>query len=268
MADLSGKESEPMNTPNWTELLTDAINKPGRLLAAYSFFHNYSIGNQVLAFAQCEGRGIEPGPINTYPGWQKLNRQVKKGEKALVLCQPLKFKDRENPEALRVGFVYKPRWFALSQTEGEPVEMPVIPAWSKELALSTLGITEIAFDHTDGNVQGFARKSSIAISPIAALPHKTLFHELGHVILGHTSESDFADAETTPRSLREVEAESVALICCETLELEGADFCRGYVQNWLQGSDEIPERSAQKIFGAADRILKAGAPPVERGSDQ
>jgi hypothetical protein len=41
------------------------------------------------------------------------------------------------------------------------------------------------------------------------------------------------------------------------LELPGAEFCRGYIQNWLKG-DTIPESSAQKIFGAADRILKAG----------
>jgi hypothetical protein len=51
---------------------------------------------------------------------------------------------------------------------------------------------------------------------------------LGHVILGHTTEADFADDETTPRSLREVEAESVALLCCESLGLEGTEFCRGY----------------------------------------
>jgi hypothetical protein len=97
----------------------------------------------------------------------------------------------------------------------------------------------------------------VAISPLAALPHKTLFHELAHVELGHTAEADFNDTEHTPRNLREAEAEAVALILCESLQLEGAEYCRGYIQNWLKG-DTIPEKSAQKIFGAADRILKAG----------
>jgi hypothetical protein len=106
-------------------------------------------------------------------------------------------------------------------------------------------------------VQGFAQKRSIAISPIAAMPHKTLFHELAHIVLGHTTESDFHDDEPTPRDLREVEAESVALLLGESLQLSGAEFCRGYIQNWLQG-DVISEKSAQRIFGAADRILKAG----------
>jgi hypothetical protein len=68
--------------------------------------------------------------------------------------------------------------------------------------------------------------------------------------------------------LREVEAEAVALLCCEALTLEGTEYCRGYIQNWLCPSigynrDAIPETSAQKIFHAADQILKAGRPLVE-----
>jgi hypothetical protein len=109
----------------------------------------------------------------------------------------------------------------------------------------------------DGNVMGYATGRQFAISPLSPLPHKTLFHELGHLILGHTTESSLSDSEHTPRSLREVEAEAVALLLCESIRLPGADFCREYIQNWLR-SDVIPEKSAQKIFGAADRILRAG----------
>jgi hypothetical protein len=43
----------------------------------------------------------------------------------------------------------------------------------------------------------------------------------------HTAESTQAETETTPRSLREAEAESVALLCCEALGLPGAEECRG-----------------------------------------
>jgi hypothetical protein len=74
---------------------------------------------------------------------------------------------------------------------------------------------------------------------------------------------EFADTEATPRNLREVEAESVALLCCESLNLEGSAYCRGYIQNWMQG-EVIPDESARRIFRAADKILKAGA-PVEEG---
>jgi hypothetical protein len=53
----------------------------------------------------------------------------------------------------------------------------------------------------------------------------------------------------------------VAMICCASLNLAGDAECRGYIQSWL-GKERIPERSAQRIFKAADTILKAGRPPV------
>jgi antirestriction factor ArdC-like protein len=172
------------NQTKWTELLSQAVSKPGLILKAYSAFYGYSLGNQLAAVIQCGMRGIEPGPINTYPGWQSLNRQVKKGEKAIWRCMPLAAK-RENEQGEKEqfikAFVWKPRWFVLSQTEGEPVEMPEIPTWDKARALAALNITETEFTHTDGNVQGYAKGREIAISPLAAMPHKTLFHEAAHL---------------------------------------------------------------------------------------
>jgi hypothetical protein len=163
----------------------------------------------------------------------------------------------ETDEAFATSFIFKPRWFVLSQTEGEEFQLPAAPAWNADTALTNLGITRIPFTDTDGNCQGYARKREIAINPVAQLPSKTFLHETAHVVLGHTSEADFTDTERTPKNLREVEAESVALICSEALGFEGAEFCRGYIQNWL-GTDTIPEASAKKIFGAAQRILAAG----------
>src|SRR5438128_11981366 len=129
------------------------------------------------------------------------------------------------------------------------------------------------FTMLDGNAQGYARPGrKIAVSPVAALPRKTLFHELGHVILGHCDEKDFSESEITPRDVREVEAEAVALLCCESLGLEGAEYSRGYIQDWLYegngyNADAIPEKSAQKILRAADQILRAGRPSRERAAE-
>jgi hypothetical protein len=98
--------------------------------------------------------------------------------------------------------------------------------------------------------------------PVAELPHKTRFHELPHVALGPTSEAEagLTDSEMSPRSLREVEAEAVALVCLEVLGLPGADHCRGYIEHWNQqrALETITERCAQRILKAADQILKAG----------
>jgi len=245
------------NSISWERLLAEAITKPGLLAAAYNAFHSYSIGNQVLAMVQCQQRGITPGPIATFQAWKEKGRFVKKGEKALMLCMPVTRKNQDDETF--TSFIYRNRWFVLSQTEGQEIEQPVPPTWDKERALAELGIGEIEFDYTDGNIMGYAKKRSIAVSPLAFAPFKTLFHELAHVTLGHTEELDFSDSDSTPKNLREVEAESVALILCESLNLPGAEYCRGYIQNWLSG-DVIPEKSAQKIFRAADRILKAGGP--------
>src|SRR5437667_8670417 len=78
----------------WGELLRDAVEKPGRLLEAYTAFHNYSFGNALLALEQCIRRKIEPGPLNSYRGWLTLKRQVLKGEKGLCLCMPVTDKKR------------------------------------------------------------------------------------------------------------------------------------------------------------------------------
>jgi antirestriction protein ArdC len=256
-----------MATPNFTTLLQEAVNQPGTIMRAYSAFHNYSLGNQLLALVQCQLRGIEPGPINTFPKWQDLKRHVKKGEKALTLCMPVTVKRKETndagdeQDASFTTFVYKSRWFVLAQTDGEAMQLPRMPTWNADKALSALDIQRVAFTHTDGNCQGYAKQRAIAVSPIAQAPYKTLLHECAHVMLGHTSEADFNDSELTPRNLREVEAEAVALLCCEALDLEGADFCRGYIQEWIKrGTDSaIPEKSAQKILKVADQILTAGA---------
>jgi hypothetical protein len=132
-----------------------------------------------------------------------------------------------------------------------------IAEWNEQTALVALKIERIPFEDLDGNTQGYAKRGrKIAISPIAAQPSKTLFHELAHVALGHCDEGDLSDTETTPRNIREVEAEAVALLCCESLGLPGAEY-RGYIQSWSHGQT-ISERSAQRIFRAADQILRAG----------
>ena len=69
---------------------------------------------------------------------------------------------------------------------------------------------------------------------------KTTFHQLAHIELGHTSEA-VQDSEALPRSLKEVEAESVALLCLGIVGNGGAEYCRGYIQNWLSGAT-IPEQ--------------------------
>jgi antirestriction protein ArdC len=248
----------------FADLLHSAVTEPGIISTAYRQFHAYSIGNQLLAWAQCLERGIQPGPLATFLRWKELGRHVRKGEKAITLCMPVTVKrtiervDESKDPAVYTRFVYKPHWFALAQTEGTDVPPTPIPAWDAARALAALDVTEVPFEATDGNVMGFARARTISISPLNPMPHKTRFHELAHVLLGHTSEGEQADDERTPRNLRECEAEAVALLCCAVLDLPGVEYSCGYIQSWWGQGNPIPERSAQRVLKVADQILKAG----------
>jgi hypothetical protein len=107
---------------------------------------------------QCQLRGLEPGPINTFPGWQALGRTVKRGERALILCMPItrKVRDEEsasngddaNGERTFTSFMHKARWFAISQTIGDEFTPPRLPDWEAERALAALDIERIAFTDT------------------------------------------------------------------------------------------------------------------------
>lgn len=254
------------NNVNWACLLADAVNKPGIISEAYSAFHNYSVGNQLLALSQCMARNLPVGPVATFKRWQELGRQVQKGQRALHLCMPVTIAKKdaagERTGACFQTFVLRNNWFTLAQTEGDDYrhEAPT-PEWDAALALAALDVTQAPFELADGNCQGYASGREIAINPVAVLVHKTRFHELAHVVLGHTAEHTMQDDERTPCDLREVEAECVAYICCATLGLPGLHESRGYIQSWLAGN-AINDKTAQRIFGAAERILKAGRPAI------
>src|SRR5947208_1234575 len=113
----------------FADLLQKAVTEPGTVSRAYSAFHGYSMGNQILALVQCAERGITPGPIATFMGWKDKGRHVKKGQKAIVLCMPITVKrtielaeGQERADVLGLEtatftrFVFKPHWFVLAQT--------------------------------------------------------------------------------------------------------------------------------------------------------
>jgi hypothetical protein len=242
--------------PSFADLLATVATEPGRLSTAFRAFHGYSLGNQLLALLQCLQRGITPGPIATFAGWKAKGRFVRKGEKAITLCMPVTVRRKattdEDEDATFTTFVLRPHWFVISQTDGAACEAPAPGAWDRARALAALDVTEKAFDLLDGNVLGYAAGRTIAISPLAGFA--TTVHELAHIVLGHATA---AAGAPTDRATREVEAEGVALLVLGTLEQPGLDEARGYIQHWL-GQHPINERTAQRIFKAADTILRAG----------
>lgn len=263
--------TQTVAAPSFTELLSRATTDPGVLSAAYTAFHNYSLGNILLAAWQCAERGLAFGPIASFNRWKELGRHVVKGSKAIELCMPVTCKravaneagDEETATFTR--FVFRRNWFVLAQTDGAAYEAHAVPGWDKTRALEALDVTEVPFSYPDGNCQGYAMARTVAVSPVAANGAKTLFHEIAHVIIGHTSEGQMVDGERTARDIRELEAEGTAMLVCAALGLPGLEDSRGYIQHWVGAGFEIPEASARKIFKAADAILKAGR--VEAADD-
>src|SRR5215469_7696965 len=131
---------------SWGELLRDAVEKPGRMLEAYTAFHNYSFGNALLALEQCIRRNLQPGPLNTYRGWLEKKRQVRKGEKGITLRMPMRFRratqaddPQDEPTEPQTCYVFRCRayWFVLAQTDGEEMYAQPIPGFDIDTALRT-----------------------------------------------------------------------------------------------------------------------------------
>jgi hypothetical protein len=122
--------------------------------------------------------------------------------------------------------------------------------------LAQLGVQEVDFDLLDGNTLGYANRGSIAGSPLSPLPHKTTFHDWP------TASSTWTRSSARRRAVPQPQGsggQAVALLCSGALGLAESEYARGYIQHWLAG-EGIPEANARRIFGAADRILRADRP--------
>ena len=87
-----------MEKPDWNSLLQQALTLPGTLSKAYSVFHDYSLGNAILAAFQLAARGLPLAPIASFNRWKNLGRKVRKGEKALSLIMPVTVRRKDKDE--------------------------------------------------------------------------------------------------------------------------------------------------------------------------
>lgn len=257
--------------PEWSDLLDAVLNVEGSMDDTYRRMYNYSTRN--LAFLAMQNCPVEP--VATYAGWTAVNRQVLKGSSAFYILRPVSIKldeiDEQTGENKRLNrFKAVKAIFPIRMTEGEPLPEIEHPEWSTERALGALAINEVAFQSYEGNVQGHSYGRNFAINPLAKHPEKTLMHELGHIVLGHTVEEAHADY-VAHRGLCEFEAEASAHLVTNELGLltpEAAAVSRKYVQTWLQ-DDKPTDTSIRSVFKAADEILAAGRPtPVTEAGNE
>ena len=62
----------------FTAILQEALSRPGVVNEAYRAFHNYSLGNQILAAMQLAAKGLRLSPTASFKGWKEKGRFVQK----------------------------------------------------------------------------------------------------------------------------------------------------------------------------------------------
>ncbi len=254
-------------------------------LSAMNKFHSYSYNNSLLILMQKP----EASYVAGFKTWETLGRHVKKGEKGITILAPCPYKsvnyvDVIEPDTGQVkrdeqGNVMKERKeisrasfkaisiFDISQTEGKP-----LPELVKELqgeipdykilmdSIRDVAPVPIRFDVWNETKKGYydlENQEIVIKSGMSDLQTiKTAIHETTHSILQKDKE------HTKDSRTMEVEAESVAFICCQHLGLDTSDYSFGYLAGW-SSNKELPELKAslqtiqKTAHGVIEQLAKA-----------
>jgi hypothetical protein len=234
-------------------------------LKTQSRFHRYSFNNTVLILMQLPDATKVAG-FNT---WKQLQRCVNKGEKAISILAPLRYKQEvEDPKTgdttqqFGIRGFKKVSVFDISQTSGQDLlEPPVSPLHGDDQGLFKQ--LQHFSDHRGwsvkveplGGANGVCRFGTrqIGIDPKLSPLHraKTLAHEIAHSLLHEEAQYN------EHRGDLELEAESVAFIVLDHFGLDSGDYSFGYVASWQTDKDAIAQlqKVGQRIQGAAKQII-------------
>ena len=239
-------------------------------MVAAARFHDYSLGNWLLLWSQAEQRGATVTRPAGYRTWQKLGRQVRRGERGYRILAPMTRRlaaegaETDEPKRIVTGFRVV-SVFDVSQTDGEPLA-DIGPSLltgrgDADLAQAAVELIEDqGYKFSLGSLRGpngltrpATRQVVVEEKLEEAQRTKTTVHELAHVLM-HGSESEIAC-----RGRIEVEAESVAFVVCGAVGLDTSAYSVAYVARWAETTTE-PERTllatAERIVANARRILE------------
>lgn len=247
LASLTQGVEELHTTAKWEEFLS-----------AQSRFHRYSYLNTLLILSQRPDARAVAG----YGTWRRLNRAVRRGERAIWIVAPRRRRVAESSSTVEeiIGF-RRVGVFDVTQTEGdELVEVcrPLVGADSagafERLAAvaNTVGFCVVRATMPsavfgDCTYSTSCIRVSSAAAPAQAV--KTLAHEIAHAMLHEGCEN---------RALAELEAESVAFVVCRHLGLDTSEYSLGYVTRWAGGTEVALEQikcSCARITATAKRII-------------
>jgi antirestriction protein ArdC len=235
-------------------------------LRARATFHDYSFGNVRLIVSQRP----DAKQVAGYKTWERLGRQVRKGERGIQIQAPCVVKERDDAgdeTGTRRVFFKTVSVFDVAQTDGEPLPeleyRPLegdAPAEMVELLEKAAAIAGLRVEYRRPEVagaQGYLRRSEslIVVDPdqSSAMRAKVLARELGHYfdpILAASRELYAAH-----RGDCEAVAESVAYVVAARFGLDAGPAAVGYVASWTDGNAERVRDLAERIDTAAAAIL-------------
>lgn len=243
-------------------------------LRARATFHDYSFGNVCLIVSQCP----DATQVAGYKAWQKLGRQVRKGEHGIRILAPCRVKVAETDQAAGKSDAYRVVGFRcvsvfdVAQTDGEPLpELEYRPLEGDAPGGMVALLDQVAADaglrveyRPTGiaGAHGYLRRSDSLIvidaeqSP--AMRAKVLAHELGHFF--DPMLTDAPDLYREHRGDCEAVAESVAYVVAHAFGYDAGPSAIGYVTAWTEGD-------AQRVTDLAERIDTAVAAIVGRGKE-
>lgn len=268
-----------------------ASDNYAQYITAMAKFHHYSFGNALLILFQCP----QATKVAGYNTWKQLGRQVKKGEKGIMILAPCNFRaslEREKIDPLTgqalLGPDGKPltekvkvspnrfkiaHVFDLSQTEGR--ELPQIGVseltgdvadytgiYNRLTALSPLPVVQEDFQRSAKGYTSFT-ENRIVVKPGMSQVQtiKTLVHEIAHAKL-HKPDDILDVPRPDERRRKEVEAESIAYVVCQHFGIDTADYSLAYVAGWSKGKELTELKGSLNIIHAtAGEIIDAISPP-------
>ncbi|SDC30921.1 MULTISPECIES: ArdC-like ssDNA-binding domain-containing protein [unclassified Candidatus Frackibacter] len=244
------------------------------MLKFFSKFHNYSMNNQILIQQQRPGATHVAG----YKKWQKLGRQVQKGEKGIKILAPMTFKktveeEDENGEIVekekKVMYFRPVTVFDISQTEGDSIPtmdlslkdnfgeimQPLLRfADKKRIEVDLKTVEEDPF--LTAGCHGYSSGGYIAVKTTER--NKTeqascLVHELAHELLHKENNEELT------KEIKELEAEAVAFIVMDhyNVELKSSKYLALYKKSYdLKESLDRISRVSKEIINFTKDYLK------------
>lgn len=293
---IETKEKQADQLKNITDKLEKGVQeifdsgKYKNLLDTMAKFPRYSINNSILIMLQKP----EAQLCQSFTGWKKMNRFVKKGEKGIKILAPAPYtiQKEQNKLADKTGHPIVDRdgepvketvevsitafkvvnTFDISQTDGQ--ELPSLGV--NELVGSIEGYgalfealrkscpVPITFEEVPGEAKGFyhIEEKRIAIQEgMSEVQNvKTTIHEMAHQKL-YAIKPEIGQGQS--RSSKEVEAESVAYVVCQHYGIDNSDYSFGYVAGWSEGKalvelkaslGTIRDTAAEIVVGVDERL--------------